>query len=150
MAGPDGSLPGARCARHPDAAAVAMCARCGGFLCGACTEVQGETAYCEPCVAWLARHGRPSRAVVVLLGANVVGLVLLTRPPLLTVGTLLAGVLGSLQATRELRRIARGEAAPGGRLPAWVLRCLAAVNLLGVGAWIALGVFALFSFRRQG
>lgn len=146
MAGPAASTPGARCARHPDVAAVAVCARCGGFLCGACTEVRDETAYCEPCVEWRVRNTRPSRAAVVLLVANVVALGLLLRllPP---VGSLLAGGLGAFLAARESRRITRVGGAPRGRLLVRVLAGLSAVNLLAVVLWLALGAWLLLLRR---
>ena len=146
MAGPAASTPGARCARHPDVAAVAVCSRCGGFLCGACTEVRDETAYCEPCVDWRVRNTRPSRAVGVLLVANVVALGLLLRlvPP---VGSLLAGGAGAFLAAWESRRLKRAGGTPRSRLPARVLAALAGVNLLAVGLWFALGVY-LMLLRR--
>ncbi len=44
--------PGARCARHPDVDASEVCARCGDFLCAACTLVTSEgrpcCARCQP------------------------------------------------------------------------------------------------------
>ena len=146
MAGPVASTPGARCARHPDVAAVALCARCGGFLCGACTEVRDETAYCEPCLHWRLRNTRPSRAAAVLLVANLVALGLLLRllPP---VASLLAGGAGALLAVRESRRITRGGGAPRSRLLARVLLALSALNLLAVVLWLALGAYLWFRVR---
>ncbi|MFP2900773.1 hypothetical protein ACLEQD_31135, partial [Corallococcus sp. 4LFB] len=63
MAGSAASLAGARCGQHPAVAAVALCTRCGGFLCGACTEVLAELAYCAPCAERRWQDTRPSRAV---------------------------------------------------------------------------------------
>src|SRR2546429_7142960 len=34
---PSAPPPGARCARHPEQEAVAVCSRCGNFTCGACS-----------------------------------------------------------------------------------------------------------------
>lgn len=41
--------PDARCATHSNEAAVALCPRCGRFLCGQCTVVAFEELYCEAC-----------------------------------------------------------------------------------------------------
>src|SRR5262245_52082175 len=40
----------ARCSRHPDATALAPCARCGTFSCGVCLELgAGGKLYCVDC-----------------------------------------------------------------------------------------------------
>ncbi|NPC87021.1 hypothetical protein HPC49_53685, partial [Pyxidicoccus fallax] len=79
---------GARCAQHPDAAAVATCARCGSFLCGECTEVVGESPYCAACVGMLRREAKPSRVVQAALVLNVLGLVCLPGTLVLPLPTL--------------------------------------------------------------
>ncbi|MBN9680953.1 MULTISPECIES: hypothetical protein [unclassified Corallococcus] len=153
---------GARCGQHPDAAAVALCARCGGYLCGACTEVVEATAYCAPCAERHLRHTRPSRAVRWALLSNVLGLLALGAPLvhagsayrrwaggwgmiLALVATLAAAVAGTVIATRKLRR--REEV--GDRGLATVLRVLAALNLLGLLLYGALTVFVLALVRRE-
>ncbi len=125
----------ARCAKHPEAAAVAPCARCGTFLCGACTEVMGEEAYCADCIAWLHKNGSVSQAVrifILLEAANIISSPLC----LLTIGLPLQFVVGGAGlwvSTRELRRIQRGEGPLRGARQAKVARALAVANLvLGV------------------
>lgn len=126
---------GAHCPSHPEAPAVATCARCGTFLCGECTEVLRETAYCAPCVAWLRRHGPPSRVIQGVLGLNVLGLVLLPCT-FLPVPAFIAGVCGLGLGLRELRRIARGEGPERGRAQARVALALACVNLVVAAVWV--------------
>jgi len=120
---------GAVCATHPDLTAVATCARCGGFLCGDCVELAGETPYCAACVVVLRREARPSRVVQVALALNVVGLACLPCSLALPLPTLVAGLAGVVLGTRELRRIARGEGAERGRSQARVTTVLGWVNL---------------------
>lgn len=157
MRGSAASPTGARCGQHPDVAAVALCARCGGYLCGACTEVLEEAAYCAPCAERRWRDTRPSRAVRVALGANVLGFLLLGAPVVLLswsargrlggvqetllalACTLAAAAAGTVISTRKLRR--REEV--GDRGLALVLRVLSALNLLGLVAYGALTAFAL-------
>ncbi|RKH65402.1 hypothetical protein D7W81_16955 [Corallococcus aberystwythensis] len=138
-------------------AAVAVCARCGGFLCGACTEVLEETAYCAPCAERRSRDMRPSRAVRLLLLANLGGFLFLGAPVvlrswtvdgtprgtleiLLKLGvTLVVAVVGAVISTRRLRR--RDEV--GDRASALMLRVLSALNLLGCLLWGALTAVVL-------
>ncbi len=40
---------GARCGRHPDAPAVALCGRCGDFLCARCAIALEGASYCAAC-----------------------------------------------------------------------------------------------------
>ncbi len=112
--------------------AVAPCTRCGTFLCGACTEVMGEAAYCADCIAWLHKNGPVSRAVQGLIVAGVGGIlcVPLGLLFLFPVINLVVGVLGLWLPTRELRRIRRGEGPLRGMRQAHVARVLAAVNLV--------------------
>jgi hypothetical protein len=127
---------GARCATHPDVAAVATCARCGSFLCGDCTEVVGESPYCAPCVVLLRREARPSRVVQGALALNVVGLACLPCSLALPLPTLVAGVAGLVLGSRELRRIRRGEGAEKGRTQAQVVVALGALNGVLSGLWL--------------
>ncbi|QSQ20855.1 hypothetical protein JY651_37355 [Pyxidicoccus parkwayensis] len=121
---------GARCASHPDVAAVATCARCGGFLCGDCTEVVGESPYCEPCVGMSRREARPSRVVQAALGLNLLGIACLPCWLGLPLPTLVAGVAGFVLGLRELRRIHRGEGPERGRAQARVTLLLGVLNLV--------------------
>jgi hypothetical protein len=125
---------------------VATCARCGSFLCGECTEVREDAAWCASCVAWLRVHGQPSRLMRGVLGLQVasllglpVGLFCFLPTPLFT---LVAAGVGLWLPTRELRRIARGEAPERGRKTARVARGLAWVNL-GLGLLWGAGVLWL-------
>jgi hypothetical protein len=111
---------------------VAPCARCGTFLCGACTEVMGEQAYCADCIAWLHKNGPISRTVQVFLGLEIASLVsfplcllMLALPVQLVVGA-----AGLWVTSRELRRIQQGEGLLRSARRAKVVRVLAWVNLL--------------------
>ncbi|WP_223641527.1 hypothetical protein [Corallococcus sp. EGB] len=140
----------AHCGRHPDVVAVALCARCGGYVCGACTEVVWEMAYCAPCAERHQRDTRPSPAVRLALGANLLGLLcapvvpLLSvsrqiAPPLLLTWTFAAAVAGTVISTWKIRR----HTELGDQGFAIVLRVLSALSLLGhllvLGAFMALG-----------
>jgi hypothetical protein len=119
---------------------VAPCARCGTFLCGACTEVMGEEAYCADCIAWLHKNGPVSRAVQVLIALEIAGLAglplcLLLLP--LPAAHLVLGGVGLWMSTRELRRIQRGEGPLRGARQAKVARALAVVHLLLGLVWVA-------------
>jgi len=135
---------GPRCGQHPDVAAVATCARCGGFLCGECTEVVGEAPYCAPCVAILKRDAKPSRVMGWALVLNVAGLACLPcalAPPL---PTLVAGVLGVALGGWALRRPDGGGKA---RTRAWVVLALGVLNVVLAVGWLVvlrvwLGQFA--------
>lgn len=127
---------GARCASHPDVAAVATCARCGNFLCGDCTELVGESPSCAPCVAVRRREAKPSRVVQVALALNVVGLACLPCSLALPLPTLVAGLAGVVLGARELRRIRRGEGAERGRTQAQGGLALGGLNLALSVAWL--------------
>jgi len=121
---------------------VAPCVRCGTFLCGACTEVVGEAAYCEDCLAWLHKNGPPSRAVQGLIAVGIVGILgTLLCGLLAPVLNLLVAVPGLWLSTRELRRIQRGEGPLRGALQAKVARVLAGLNLGLVLLWVAIIVY---------
>lgn len=128
---------GARCATHPDVAAVATCARCGSFLCGDCTDVVGESPYCAPCVVLLRREARPSRVVQGALALNVLGLACLPCSLALPLPSLVAGVAGLVLGTRELKRIRRGDGPERGRVQAQVTLGLGVLNVALSGLWLA-------------
>lgn len=121
---------GARCASHPEAPAVALCARCGSFLCGECTELRGEGAYCAACVELLKREGPPSRSVQVCIGLGVLGIASTPMCLFAPVFNLLATGVGLPISLRELRRIRRGEVSPRGRTQARLALALACANLI--------------------
>ncbi|RKG70695.1 hypothetical protein D7V88_39600 [Corallococcus terminator] len=148
-------------------AAVALCTRCGGFLCGACTEVLEEAAYCEPCAERRWQDTRPWREGRGLLVANVLGLLFLSAPlvqlswtlelgrlsgveaMLMLLGwTLVAGGGGVAFSTWKLSRHTRERA-----LRRWVgqaraLRVLSALILLCLAFWVVIAVRVLVF--RQG
>jgi hypothetical protein len=127
---------------------VATCARCGTFLCGECTELLGEAAYCADCVDFLRRKGPSSRAVRAVFGLQLTSILFLPLcailatfglspvsfehglPPLPLLLNLLAFGTGLWLAGGELRRIARGEASSQGRALARWAHGLAWVNLV--------------------
>ncbi len=117
---------------------MAPCARCGTFLCGACTEVMGEEAYCADCIAWLHKNGPVSRGVQVFIGLGIAGIVGL--PLCLFLGFpvfhLVVGGIGTWVSTGELRRVQRGEGPLRGARQAKVARVLAVVNLVLGMVWV--------------
>ncbi len=115
-------LGGAACAKHPDSAAVEVCARCGGFLCAECVEyLQDEVPACDAC-AHLARHARPPAALKASPFLGLLGLSGLaagyTLPARLALGVWLVaipiGVAGLALSIQHGRRLSRAE---NGRLP---------------------------------
>lgn len=127
---------------------MAPCARCGTFLCGACTELVGETACCADCVARLHQHGPPSRVVQVLIGMGLVGFFCFAAcGPVAPVLHLVVAVLGFWLPTRELRRIQRGEGPARGTWQAKAARVAAGLNLVLALAWIAW--FAFYATRQD-
>lgn len=116
---------------------MAPCARCGTFLCGACTEVMGEQAYCSDCIAWLHKNGPIPRTVQVFLGLEIASLVSLPLCLLLFAlpVQLVVGAAGLWVSSRELRRIRQGEGFLRGARRAKVVRVLAWVNLLLGVVW---------------
>ncbi len=137
------SLPlGARCASHPEAPAVATCTRCGTFLCGACTELSGEDAFCASCLRLYQRAGPAPRIVQGLIVLGIAGLVcspvtfaLGGLPPLIS---MVSAGLALTVARGELRRIARDEAPLRGRTQARVAFALGLVNLIPSLLWVAM------------
>jgi hypothetical protein len=145
-----------RCPAH-QRAAVATCARCGTFLCGECTELLGESAYCACCVALVGRQsGPPPPALLVvsgavLLGVFSIGAAFLPFPPRvlrLSLWVLLgvSGVAGLWVPTRVLHRIDAGQGPRRARFLARCTRWLAVVNLLFFLLSLAWGLLLL----RQG
>jgi hypothetical protein len=116
----------ARCARHVDAPAEALCARCGDQLCRACLPDGSEL--CRPCIerepfhdvlplAWERDDGRPRVAKVL--------------PTL--------GALIFLSASRAAS-FARGGVRPAASFALWVSLPLAALSLIvPVTRWLLFG-----------
>lgn len=123
---------------------MAPCSRCGTFLCGECTEVVDEAAWCADCVEWLRRNGPTSPQVKVFIGLGIAGIIL--SPLCSFLGLVInaaVGGFGVAVATRELRRIRRGEGPLRGTLQAQVARGLAVVNLLLALLWLT-GILSWF------
>lgn len=138
-----------RCPSH-QRAAVATCVRCGGFLCGECTELLGESAYCASCLAFVREHGTASRALRWTFGLGIVALLTVPLAMLLPVNVVvdmgqatlvipilrrlpvlngLAAGLGFWLASRELRRLERVDSASSARSWARWTRGLSWLNL---------------------
>ena len=139
----------ARCPSH-QRAAVATCVRCGTFLCGECTELLGEAAYCASCIAFVRKHGAASLALKLTFGLGLIALASVPLSLLLPVNVrvdmgrativlpllrrlpVLNGVaagLGFWVSARELRRLAREDiSSPARTLARWT-RGLAWLNL---------------------
>jgi uncharacterized RDD family membrane protein YckC len=65
---------GARCAQHPDLAAVALCSRCGSYSCQACTRGRAGRAYCAQCAELLPHlAGQGSRLLAAILDTLLIG-----------------------------------------------------------------------------
>lgn len=156
----------ARCPAH-QRAAVATCVRCGTFLCGECTELLGEAAYCAACVAFVRAHAAPSQLLKVMIGLEVIALasiplvMLLPVRALVRVGEAVVAVailqrvpvlnaaavgLGFWSAARERRRLLH----EGLAVSPWVRwgRALAWMNLAFVALQAVLlirGLVLLYS-----
>jgi hypothetical protein len=129
-----------RCPTH-QRAAVATCVRCGTFLCGECTELLGEAAYCASCAALVAPQLGPlpwrllAVSALVLLGMFSTAAAFLPGFPSLFsfprwVLLGVSGGLGLWVPTRLLHLIDSGRGPRRARLLARCTRWLAAVNLL--------------------
>lgn len=128
-----------RCPTH-QRPAVATCVRCGTFLCGECTELLDDAAYCASCVAIVApRFGPIPRSLLAVSGLVLLGMLstaaaflpgfpsLLSFPRWLLLGV--SGALGLWVPTRVLHRIDQEQAPRRARLLARGTRWLAVVNL---------------------
>ncbi|WP_224249208.1 hypothetical protein [Hyalangium gracile] len=126
---------------------MAPCSRCGTFLCGDCTEVLGEEAFCADCMDWLRRNGPPSRAVKWLIGGCIAGIFVFPLVLFLAaVPHLVLGVAAMRVATRELRRIERGEGPLRGIPQAKVARALGVAHLVLSALWALPGLFIYFTW----
>jgi hypothetical protein len=114
----------ARCPEHPADAALAVCARCGRFLCRRCAHPQPELPpVCAECLR-RTLAGRSPRAVLALVLAC------------FTFAGGAPGLVALWLARSERARIRRGEAPLGGG------PLLRVASLL---AWIELGLLALLA-----
>ncbi len=146
-------LQGPSCPLH-QRLAVATCSRCGTFLCGECTELLEEAAYCAGCLPLVRQQAAFPRALFVALGLGVLGLLALA----LSVSgffvfrfaqPVLAGVSLGL-SIRVLRRIRRGEAPRRARPWAWATLALAVFNVLVFLLGLGLVLTFLFLARQGG
>lgn len=108
--------PAALCQPH-EAPATGTCARCGAFVCDACSRWQAEQRLCAACFARLGE--KPSRDANVALLLSTFGLCLGVP-----------GVFGLVLGVRELRRIRRGEAPAAGQANAELARNVGVVSLV--------------------
>ncbi len=122
---------GARCALHPATAAVDICQRCGGFVCGECLELQGSDVFCQNCFQRSGGGGKASGRAVASLVLGILGIQC----------GLLPGVVALFLAQQELAAIDRGESpaagkglAKGGLILGWIsVGLLVAVILVAIG-----------------
>ncbi|MHB8877400.1 MAG: hypothetical protein ACYC8T_27220 [Myxococcaceae bacterium] len=145
----------ASCPSHPSRAAVAICGRCGKFVCGDCLELAGEVSLCLDCHG-RARGGWASGTATASLVLGIVGLILGGLPGLIGAARhfsdinrgvpfpfaglicgLLPGLVGLFLATRELAAIARRDSPQAGAGRARVGRVLGYCNLGLLAAVIA-------------
>jgi hypothetical protein len=90
---------GARCAKHPETAAVDVCQRCGAFACGDCLQIRSEDAFCADCGRILDRPA-PARSMVALTFAAAPVPVVLVLAAFGGMGKLIGlGLSGLLMAT---------------------------------------------------
>ncbi len=150
-----------RCPTH-QRAAVATCVRCGTFLCGECTELLGEAAYCASCIAFVRQHGAASLALKLTLGLGLIALATVPLAMLLPVNVVvdmgrativlpllrrlpvlngIAAGLGFWLSSRELRRLQHAEPSPARTWARWT-RGLSWLNL----ACVLLQVFLVLRF----
>jgi hypothetical protein len=166
---------GAHCATHPAVAAVATCARCGGFLCGDCVEVHDELPYCAPCSTWWRKETRPRLQTTLLMAASTLGLVcslwavaplfldvgyllgmenlrlpwFLTSPAVQAVWVLGTGAFGFLHSRHELKRLRFAKASERTTRRVRTLRFLSLMELSVVALGLGLFVYSVFFFRLE-
>jgi MFS family permease len=133
---------------------VATCTRCGTFLCGDCTELLEEAAYCAACLPLARRQAAFPRALFAALGLGVLGLLAIALSVsgfflLRFVQPVLAGVSLGL-SIRVLRHIRRGEAPRRARALAWFTLTLAVLNVLFFLLGLGLVLTFLYLARQQG
>ena len=97
---------GARCATHVDRQATDTCARCGNFVCGACSEHIELQAYCGACAPRFDTKGEHSTRAVAALVLGLLSLMIFCLPLAVP-----AVILGHM----ETAAIDRGESPAGGR-----------------------------------
>lgn len=153
-----GGFVGPHCPPH-ERAAVATCVRCGAFLCGECTELLGEEAYCGACATLVRTRGGPSKglkrvfalqlaALLAVLVATLLGVAVATVGGQSVLGTLnlvlggvLVLVLGPLNlvaagvGVRAVLRERRGAHSPASRRWVGASAILAVLNL-GYMGWV--------------
>jgi hypothetical protein len=134
----------ARCAEHPELAASGTCARCGRFMCVACTDADSTPPACHTCAkpraaeleARLRRLNVRIGAAAMTQAVLVPALAFATHDEKLTVLCLVAAVpafvLGAVMATNGTLWIVAPIA----------IAVLALISLwgLGAGGFMALGV----------
>jgi predicted metal-binding membrane protein len=117
----------ARCAKHGEAPAEAVCWRCGTFLCASCVVPLGKEVVCGECLAHHAKEPEASTQARAALYLGLAGLITGFLP----------GIVGLVLSYRELERIARGESPLGshalaraGQLLGWLNAALLCGALL--------------------
>ena len=117
---------GARCAIHTEAAANAVCERCGNFACASCIVVRDERVVCTPCSRRFLGLGGSWLAV----SAAILGFA--------SLGCIPCAPLSMVLAIVDFSRIAAKKSPSGGRT----------LNALGlVLSAIGLSLWALVAWR---
>ena len=108
----------AQCGNHPDAPAVALCARCGVFVCARCRHATVASELCDRCHALYVK-GKPSREANLALLLATLGFV-----------AVIPGVVALFLAQKELRRVDAARSPLAGRSVAELARVLGIFHLL--------------------
>jgi hypothetical protein len=131
---------------------VATCARCGTFLCGECTELLVDTAWCATCAELVRRGHATSLSLKLALCLDLLGLASIPFRLGSLLLPLLAAVLGLSLSARELRRLGPAHLPSRARTFALWVRRLAWANLalftLAVLAFLLLQ--AWFAYVARG
>ena len=122
---------GARCATHVDRQATDTCARCGNFVCTACSEYVDYQTYCSACAPRFSTKGEHSSRASAALVLGLLSLMIFCLPLAIP-----AVILGHL----ETAAIERGESPPGGRNLA---RGGLILGWIGIGATVLAGLAGL-------
>ncbi len=120
----------ARCAVHPEVAAVEICSRCGGFVCSECLELEEQSVLCPSCLNRSGSRGAASGRAIASLILGILGL---------NCG-FLPGIIGLVLAVQELAAIEQGSAPPGGRNLARGGKILGYVNIGLLGLVVLIGI----------
>lgn len=121
-----------RCTTHPDASAVAACARCGDYVCAVCRRTYDYRPLCPGCFVERSHGGSASTRAFVALVLGILGAFFLVVP---------LGVAALFLAQAEQSAIQRGEAPRGG---------LGVARIAALCGWIAVAELVLLLLLGLG